>query len=185
MAVGDQSERISPKETAELERLRLEIEALRRPAWRQPAVIIPAVGLVISLVANVQQWRTADRAAEQARQQLQHSQERWADERKKLVFEVEDLRDRLEERRAKRSSVNEELEKVNHEIAVYDDHLFKDMAKRKEIEVNILLAEQRGQTFIVEAQRKNLKVIDDSIAWRKNEKAQLEARRFELEKERN
>lgn len=172
----------TPKEAAEVERLKLEIEQMKRSAWRSPATIIALGGLLISLSANLHQFVASGRAEERARLELQLAQDRWEEEREKLRAEVKALQENQESRQIDRDTIRAELQQINEDIAVYDATIFKNNLDRTLRESRMQGYEEEGKKYMAEAERKSIKLIDDTIAWAKQEKAQLEARRAELEK---
>lgn len=76
------------KLSAEIEKLRIENAQLRISAWRTPAFLVPAVGLVISLLGNGQQFLAARQSAAEATRKMELAEMRWKTEKEKLTAET-------------------------------------------------------------------------------------------------
>ncbi len=170
------------KLAAEIEKLRLENQSLKRPAWRNSTVLIAAGGLALSLLTNLNQCSTAKRASEDASMQFTAAQTRWATEKVKIELEVAVLKQKAGLTEEIIREVGAELEKVNSEIKVWDTWIFKDQMELKLEEAQLDRYLQAKRTEMAKAGKQDVKNLKESIEYRTGERAALISRRSELEK---
>jgi chromosome segregation ATPase len=167
---------------AEIEKLRTENKKLQESAWRSPAVLIAAGGLVLSLFGNIAQYRYASNATAASARQIELAESRWGEERQKLRAELEVLQARAKNVAEERSGVQEELEKVNKDIVVWDSALTKDNIDLMLLKAKLSQYEASNRPEMAAATRKNIVLQQDMIRLKTEEKNAAVARRSELEK---
>lgn len=169
----------------EIEKLRLEKAKLRESAWRTPATLVAIGGLILSLLGNFIQFRAGKISAATADRQQQLSEAKWAEERVKLQADIEFLQTKAQNAIADRSAVQQELNRVNKNIDVWDSALLKDNLDLMRMQSELSTYEISNRTAMAEATRKNIELQKNMIKMKTEEKNAEMARRSELEKQRN
>lgn len=166
----------------EIEKLRLEKTKLRESAWRAPATLVAIATLLLSLLANFIQYQTAKTTAASSDRQQQLAESKWAEERLKLQAEIESLQTKTKNSSADRSAAQQELDRVNKDISVWDSALFKDNLDLMRMQSELSQYESSNRPAMAEAARKNIASQKDMMKMKTEEKSAAVVRRGELEK---
>lgn len=162
------------KLAAEIERLRRENRQLAKPKRFTIASIVAVAGLIVSVGANIQQYSNALRTQAHAHAELDLAREKWEVERQELEAKIASLREGAEER----SGVRQELEKVAHDIRVWDASILEGT-----VQMNLELAQADGASDprLAAIYREQAELTKLNIDEKTRRRATLIARQAELE----
>ena len=115
------------------------------------------------MLGNFIQFRAGKISAATADRQQQLSEAKWAEERVKLQADIEFLQTKAQNAIADRSAVQQELNRVNKNIDVWDSALLKDNLDLMRMQSELSTYEISNRTAMAEATRKNIELQKNMI----------------------
>ena len=143
-------------------------------SWTSPKTLIALVALIVSIFGNFYQYRSS-------KGKLELEQEKWRHEKHQLELENKNLEYELKAFTDKEKNIlkyQEELERVNADINVWETGLFKD---------NLELTMMKNKTSTIkagplrEAHIKNIGLVEMKIEFKQKELDNSKARKAEIE----
>lgn len=173
---------IDQKLRSEIEKVQLENAKLRESAWRSPAILISLGTLMLSVLGNVFQYNSAQTSAAYSERQMTLAESKWRDERERLHADLAEAKLKSLNREADRTAIQEEVERLNKDIALWDTAILQDNLRLIGMKNKLLEYKANKLSEMAIATKKNIAILETGIKVKTDERSAAVSRRSELER---
>jgi len=174
----------STKAALELEKLRHEVETLRKPFWQDPKLIGAVIAFLVSLGFNVVQALNAQAEARLRDAELVLRTQEFSSQKQKIEAEVERLRQQIDAAAKAAASCDNaklELDQIAKDIQYSTEALARERAELATSQGRLREAESKGLSQSADAWRREIAVFERWILQLTEGRDAAVKRRSELE----
>ena len=174
----------SSKEQLELEKLRHDVQELRKPLWQDPKLVGTVIAFLTSLGFNVVQALNAHSEAKRKDVELALRTQEFSDQRQKVEAEVERLRQQIAaatKSAASCANAEVELDYIAKDIQYSAEALARERAELASTQTRLREAEGKGFVQSAEAWRREISTFERWVLQLTENRDAAVKRRSELE----